>query len=533
MSLRRATAVMTFGTVLSRLTGVLRLAAIAAALGATRLADTYNLANTAPNIIYELVLGGVLTSVFVPVFVELLEKEGHEEAWRVGSAILNIAIVLLSAIALLGIVAAPFIASIYSSRVAGPEAATQHRVLTELLRFFIPQIVFYGIAAITSGLLNAHKRFAAPMYTPVLNNLAVTAVFIAFAIAYNATDLTTVTTGQILVMGIGTTTGVALMALAQLPFLRGLGRYQMTLSALHPSVRKLGRLSLFVVGYVVVNQIGYLIVQYLAVRQPGGYTAYTYAFIFFQLPHGLFAVSIITALLPGMSAEAVNERWDTFRARLSTGIRATMMLILPASVGYIILAEPIVRLLLEHGVFGNASTTLVSSVLQTFAIGLVPFSIFQLLLRAYYSLHDTKTPFLVNCVAVAVNIAINFPLFALLRTEGLTLGFDAAYVVGASALAFLLARRIGGLETSTLLAGAGRIAVATAGMALVVGGCAWLLDAYSPTDAVGLALIRVLAPVAAGAVAYVGLASALRVPELEVVRSTVSRRLRPGSNPPG
>lgn len=537
MSLRRATAVMTAGTVLSRATGLIRLGAIAAALGVTqdRLADTYNLANTAPNIIYELILGGVLTSVFVPVFVELLEKEGAEKAWRVASAIINLTVIGLTAIAALGIVCAPWLATFYSSRLSGPEAALQHRTLTFLLQLFLPQIIFYGLAAVTSGLLNAHKRFAAPMYTPVLNNLAVTTVFLTYAFVYGGTPFARIGTPQILLMGLGTTLGVVLMAVAQIPFLRGLGNFTFALSLKHPSVKRLARLSTYVIAYVITNQVGYLTVQYLANKQTGGFTAYTYAFMFFQLPHGLFAVSIITALLPGMSAEAVRERWDNYRSQLSIGIRTTFMLILPAAVGYIVLAEPIVRLLLKHGVTTEASTDLVARVLQVFAVGLVPFSIFQLLLRAFYALRDTKTPFFINCVSTAVNIAINFAFFAAFEVQGLAAGYALSYFVASGGAMFYLSRRIGGVDGARILASLVRILVAAAGMGAVVWFVAGSMGAFDSSGGVLANLFQVIVPVTAGVIAYAGFAFLVRVPELELVTGILKRRLGRGGTqqPPG
>jgi putative peptidoglycan lipid II flippase len=376
---------MSVGTVLSRLTGLLRLAAITAALGVAenRLADAYNYANTAPNIIYELVLGGILTSVFVPVFVELLEKEGRQRAWEVASAIINVSLVVLLAITAIGIVAAPALANFYAAPGTGVTEA-QRDVLTFLLRLFIPQIIFYGLAALIAGLLNAHRKFAAPMYTPVLNNLAVVAVFVAFHQAYPSIgSVEDVSTGQLWIIGGATTAGVALMAIAQIPFLRGLGRYRFTFSIAHPAVKKLARLSLFVIGYVVANQIGYLVVQYLARTDQGAYSAYIAAYTFFMLPHGLFAVSIITALLPSMSEHASNQRWDELRERLSVGIRTTSLLIFPAAVGYFVLGEPIVRFLLERGIMTAESTDLVAGVLRFFTLGLLPFSLFQLFLRAF------------------------------------------------------------------------------------------------------------------------------------------------------
>jgi putative peptidoglycan lipid II flippase len=524
--LARATALMTFGTVLSRLTGVIRLAAIAAALGVveSKLPDTYNLANTVPNIIYELVLGGVLTSVFVPVFVELLANEGRERAWSVASAILNVSLVVLTAITVLGILAAPFIARFYASGLEGDQARLQEEVLTFVLRLFLPQIIFYGLAAITAGLLNAHRHFGPPMYTPVLNNLAVIAVFVGFYNAYGAVTLQTITTTQILLIGVGTTLGVVLMAVAQLPFLRGLGAYRFSFSIKHPSVRKMARLSVFVIGYVITNQLGYLVVQWLANRVTGGYSAYVSAFTFFMLPHGLFAVSLITALLPEMSEHAVNQRWDDFRDRLSLGVRATALLILPAAVGYFILSEPIVTLLLKRGVITARSVELVSGVLRVFVVGLVPFSLFQLFLRAFYALHDTKTPFLINLGAVTVNTAVNVPLFLWLGVRGLAAGHAIAYSFGSILQGTRLRSRIGGLDGRRILASGARIAAAALGMGVAVLAALRLVGELVDTEAAGGAAAAVLVPVAVGLCVYGGLAVMLRVQELSFLRSVIIKR---------
>lgn len=534
MSLARATAVMTVGTVLSRITGLGRIVAITAALGITenKLTDVYNVANTAPNIIYELILGGILTSVFVPVFVELLEKEGRERAWEIGSAIINVALVVLVALAAIGIAAAPLIAKFYSSRYDGGDAARHAEVLTFLLRLFIPQIIFYGLAAMTAGLLNAHKRFGAPMYTPILNNLAVIAVFVGFYFAYSDENLSldSVSSKQLLIIGLGTTAGVALMAIAQLPFLRGLGRYRFTFSINHPSVRKLGRLSVFVIGYVIVNQIGFLVAQWLSYEQDGGYSAYVNAFMFFMLPHGLFAVSVITALLPSMSEHSVNNRTDEFRERLSVGVRATVLLILPAAVGFFVLGEPIVRLFLEHGRATPASTELVAGVLRFFILGLVPFSLFQLFLRAFYALQDTKTPFMINCGAVALNMAVNIPMFGWLGVKGLAAGHAIAYTFAVFLQGRVLSRRIGGLDGKRIADSALRIGVAAIGMGLIVWGTFELTVRLVGEASFLSQAIVVGVPVLAGVASYLALAQAAKVPELDYVRGLLGRRLRrPGA----
>src|SRR4051794_20098793 len=172
-SLGRSAVVMAIGTTLSRVTGLGRLVAMAYALGVTesRLADSYNIANTMPNVIYELILGGVLTSVFIPVLVEELRKRRDDDAWDSVSALVTTSIVVVVALSVVGVVAAPWIIRLFTFRLSGAERAEQQALATFFLRFFAPQIAFYGIAAIAGGLLNAHDRFAVPMFAPILNNV--------------------------------------------------------------------------------------------------------------------------------------------------------------------------------------------------------------------------------------------------------------------------------------------------------------------------------------------------------------------------
>ena len=174
---------MTAGTALSRVTGFLRLSAQVAAIGVTgsALADTYTTANTTPNILYELALGGILTSVFVPLFVDWMQQHGRGASWEVADRVLTLTLVVLSAIAVLGAIFAPQIIGLYNSLSEAPDQAAQLALGTFFLRWFMPQIVFYGIGAVAGGLLNANRRFAAPMFTPVLNNLIVIATFGVYA----------------------------------------------------------------------------------------------------------------------------------------------------------------------------------------------------------------------------------------------------------------------------------------------------------------------------------------------------------------
>ena len=530
----RSTAVMAVGTTLSRITGFLRIAAMAYAFGVaeSRLPDAYNVANNLPNIVYELVLGGVLTSVLVPVFVERLSGRGKEDAWDAGHAVMTVAFVLLGALTVVGIVAAPWIVKLYTFRVPGAERVEAQQVATFFLRFFIPQIALYGLGAVATGLLNAHRRFAAPMFAPILNNVVVIASFLVFA-AMPLPDPSSppspvnVSLAQKLVLAIGTTAGVAAMTFALWPSLRRTGfRTRWRLAWRHEAVRKLLRLSGWVIGYVVLNQVGLLVVIVLAGAVEGGVTAYQAAFIFFQLPYAIFSVSIMTALLPRLSENWARGDTAAFRSSLARGIRASAFVVLPAAAGYVVLARPIVRLLLEHGVTGAGSTDLVAGVLVYFALGLFSFSAFLLFLRAFYAMQDTRTPTLINVAAVAVNIAVDIALFPVLEVRGLALGHAVAYTFAAAVAAVALRRRLGGLEGSEVVRGIAKVIVCAVATAAAAFGLARLSASALGTETLLDQLVQVGGAVAGGIVVFLASAAVLRIEELGFVRTVLLGRFR-------
>jgi putative peptidoglycan lipid II flippase len=527
----RHSAVMSVGTALSRLTGFLRVAAMAFALGVTesRLADAYNVANTTPNIIYELALGGILSSVFVPVFVEWLQTKGREQAWNSARAVMTFALVFLTAVMVLGIVGSSLIIRLYTIDVTGPGAEAERAFASFALRWFMPQIVFYGIGAVATGLLNAHRRFAWPMFAPILNNLIVTGTFFWFALAPGPTTPApdTITTFQRYLLVLGTTAGVVGMTAALWPALRRLGfRFRWRLDLKDPGLRRIARLAGWALAYVVVNQLGYLVVIVLAAPVQGGYTAYTSAFIFFQLPHAIFAVSIMTALLPSLSSRWAARDRDGFRKLLTQGIRGTAFIVVPAAFGYLALATPVVRLLLEHGVMGSQSTELVAGVLTVFSLGLFSFSSFQMMLRAFYAMQDTRTPALINVVAVALNTAVNVLYFRYLKVEGLALGHATAYTFAAIASVTILSRRLGGLEWRALGRALAQILVA----GLATGAAAWgvsrLVAGAMGSASLGPQLLEVGAGLVAGVSAFLILAWAFRLEELEYLKRLVPGRWR-------
>ncbi|MEX2202512.1 MAG: murein biosynthesis integral membrane protein MurJ [Actinomycetota bacterium] len=528
----RNTTVMTLGTTLSRATGFLRLAAMAYAIGVTesRLPDAYNIANVTPNILYELALGGILTAVVVPVVVEWLQERGRDEAWEVVRRLFTLAIVVLSALTVLGIVFAPLIVDLYTSGVPGQDQAIVREYATFFLRWFMPQIVFYGVGAVAIGLLQAHRRFAAPMFAPILNNAIVIATFLVFAAMPDPSSAEALaTTAQTYVLAIGTTAGIAAMTVALWPALRATGfRFSWRMGWRHEAVTRIARLATWVVAYVAANQAALLVVIVLAGRIEGGYAAYAAAFILFQLPHAIFAVSIFTALLPAMSGRWADGDIDGFRRLLSQGIRATAAIVIPAALGYLVLARPIVRLLLEHGVTTPSSGDLVSDVLIAFALGLFPFSAFQLLLRAYYAMQNTRTPALVNLVAVTINIAADLVLFFGfdLGIQGLALGHAISYAFGSVVLLLLIRLRLGGIDGARVLGTIGRTllaGVATAATAWLV--ARWLGSTIG-TATLAEQSIQVFSAIAAGLAAFVAASTVLRIEEVHAVRRHLVARWR-------
>jgi putative peptidoglycan lipid II flippase len=531
---RRSAVVMSGGTFLSRATGLLRVAAMAAALGATPLSDTYNIANTTPNIVYELVLGGILTSVFVPVLVEWAKTHGTEAMWEAGSRFLTLVLVVLSVVTIVGILFAPAIMRFYLSGHSGDaDYADQLSLGTYFLRWFLPQIVFYGLGAVAAGLLTANRRFAAQMYAPILNNVAVIITMLAFIWVrpFTRMPIAAVSSEQRLLLAAGTTLGVVAMTAALWPSLRRLGfRWRMRFDWRHETTRRLVRLARWVVVYVAANQVAYfLIIRFTGrLNQSGAYTTYSYAFIFFSLPHAIVAVSIFTALLPGLAGRWTDRDLPGVRELYSRGMRDTLVVMIPATAGYLVLAGPIVALVASYGAMGIQDTDLLARTLAAFAVGLPFFSAFQLLTRTYYATHDSRTPALTNIVVAVVNLALDLWLaFVLdLGVPGLALGYAASYVAGTAILWVLLARRLDGADSRRI----GLTVARTIGAAACTAAAAWaasatvaaLVDVERPA----MRLVQVVAGVAAGVLAFAAGALIFRIEEADEVRRALTTRFR-------
>lgn len=520
--LLQSSAVIGVGTALSRLTGFLRVAAVLYALGVTTVGGVYGYSNEIPNMVYELLLGGVLTATLVPQFVRHFQRSDDDAV----SAVFTVAMLAVLAVTVIGIVLAPYIVDLYTLRVSGPGKAQQQELATSFLRCFMPQMVFYGLTALATAMLQARQRFFAAAFAPILNNLVVISIFVALPRLSSGpitVDAVSDDPFLLLFIGLGTTAGIAAMALALLPALR---RARIHLRFLpswrHAAVRTMVRLSGWTVGYVIANQVALFVVLVLANEERGGAIVYLSAYAFFQLPHGLFSVSITSAVAPELAAAGARADPPALRHRFSRALRLMLTVIIPAAAVYVALARPIVVALLQRGAFDAADAALVADTLVAFAIGLPFFSTYLFALRAFYSLEDTKTPFLLNCGENAVNIGLALALFSWLGIPGLALAFSGAYVVATGTTLYVLSRRIGGLSGRGIETSAAKVLAVSA----AAGGTAWFVARVIGWDTTAAAILTVVLGLGAAAIITVGGLRVLKVEEYTELAAILGPRLR-------
>jgi putative peptidoglycan lipid II flippase len=524
---------MALGTVASRGTGFLRTAVIASVLGVEAVATAYNVANTAPNIVYELLLGGVLTSIVVPLLVRAA-KEDEDGGQAYAQRLLTLVVIVLGGASLLLVAGAPLLIDLYTSDL-DPES---RELAIVFARFFLPQVLFYGAGAVLGAVLNTRNRYAAPMWAPVLNNLVVIATGLTFLVLRGSGELTpgSLTTGQVALLGIGTTLGIVAQTVALIPSLRAAGfslRLRRDLRGV--GLSKVGSLAKWVLLYVVANQAAYLVVVRLSstdelVDLGRGYPSYVYAFLLWQLPHAIIAVSVITALLPRMSRAAADERTDDLRATLNRGLRLTISVLVPAAAAFLVLGRELATLVFARGQIAPDEARFIGLLLGVFAIGLIPFSTYQLQLRAFYALQDTRTPTLINLGVNATLVGVGVTLYTVLPPElkvaGLAAGHATSFLGGLVLCSFVLSRRIGGLDVGRVVQTAVRCLVAVllpALLALGVAAACGRLIGDGPLGA-GAALVLGGAVLVGG---YLLLTRRLRVQEVDEVVGPVLRRLRP------
>lgn len=465
---------MAVGTGASRVTGLLRTVALAWALGVTPLADAYNSANTTPNILFQLALGGVLGSALVPTLVRQGEGEDRRSA---AGAILGVAIVLGLVASVVMAVGAPLIIRLLTFGARGRADYGEFVAVGETwMRLFAAQILGYAVSAVAVGILGSRRRLALGAVAPVLTNVITIAAAIAFGLRSGAPGRPAdnpLTPGQaagadVWLLGVGTTVGVLAMAAVQVwGAFRSEPGLRVRFSLRHPAIRALRRLAGWVLLYVAANQVGLAIVLSLASSVPGGQSAYFWAFGIMQLPHAVVAVSLLSAVFPLMAKAASEGRDPTDDA--APAVRTGALLLLPAAVGLGFVARPLGVLLV-----GADGAGLVAGALRGFAVSLVFFSAYQLLTRVAYAFEDTRTP---AFVSIAVNVvdpavgALSIVLFddPVARLTGLGLGHAASYLTGCVVLVTLLVRA-GRLRLGRLRHPALRWAlVATLAMAAVLG----------------------------------------------------------------
>ena len=516
-SLASSSRAMAFGTIASRGTGFLRTAVIASAIGEAGVGNAYGVANTVPNALYDLLLGGILSAVIVPLLVQAAHDDGDEgEAYA--QRLLTIVTVVLTGVAILAVVLAPVIISAYA-HYARP---AQRELAVTFARFFLPQLLFYGIGATFGAILNVHGSFAAPMWAPVLNNVVVIGAGITFDVITHTTPHPGyLSHTQILVLSIGTTAGVILQTFALVPSLRQVGfRLKARWDWRHAGLRQAGPFAGWMLGYVITNQVGYLVVVALSEsvgKGQGVYAIYSNAYILFSLPYAVVAVSVITALFPGMSRSAAAGDEPAVAHSLARGLSVSAVVLVPATVLLIVLGPSIAIAVFDHGHTTPHNAHQTGVVLVAFGIGLLPFCAFQMQLRAWLAVRDSRTPMLINVAATAVNLIVDVILYITLPTRdkafGLALGYSASYVLGAAIFTIMLRRRIVATEPTHVIRTHVRLIVAGLIAAVPAELITRLIGSGTESRPLG-ALADIAATAIAGIVVFVLVARRLRVHEV-------------------
>ncbi|PRY60666.1 murein biosynthesis integral membrane protein MurJ [Glycomyces artemisiae] len=537
----RSSLLMGAGSLVSRITGFGRTVVISAAIGAGLLGNSYTTAQYFPQMIYELVLGGVFASIIMPLFVKA-HKNDPDGGDAFAQRLLTLAALVLGAAALVVTLCAPLIAR----AMAEP---SQYDLVTEFSYLMLPALLLYGLFAVLSGVLNSREHFGAPMWVPIINNLVVITVGAVFFLVFTRDAVPgpggelfatadQVTNGMILLLGGGTTAGVLIQVLCLAPALRKAGfrwRLRFDFSAL--PLRDIRRMAAWTLLFVVANQLAVMAVIKVANAASGnaaddqfvpGTTVYNNAYLMMMMAHGIVAVSVITALMPRMTRAADDRRWSELTEHLSSGIRLASFLLVPIAAAFIALHEPIALAIFQWGAYDHTMAVATGQALLMVGVVLMPFSVSQLQIYAFYAQTDTKTVGLFNLPVIAIRIGGYLLAFALLPLEWVVVGLLAAngvsYLVSLLLSMSLLRKRVGLLGMRKTLNGL----VRTGAAALIAGGAAyagWLawpdvsgskLGQLGASIVLGIALLGV----------YLAACLVFRVTEMASLQATVRARLR-------
>ncbi len=517
-----AASIIAMGNVASRILGLARESVIAYLFGATGNVSAFRVASTLVQQLYDFLVGGMASGALVPVFSDFAARENREDLWRVASIVLNtLALVLALAVLVLEFFA-PQLVLIYG---AGYDPSLQESIVA-MIRLALPAVFFLGLSGIITGLLYALKRFTYPAFTAAIFNASIVAVALALSTVWGIASLV-----------VGIVIGAALQVALQLPGLRDL-HYHFAIDFRHPALRRIVRLYVPVVGGLAISQVAVAIDRYLVSFTGEHSLAWMQnATALIQFPLGLVATAIAVAILPTLSQESTvaseqitvnSQQFPTpklqapisnFQSTLSFGIQLVLLLILPATVGLLVLAQPIVALLFERGAFTPSDTYWTALALQFYLIGLPFAAIDQPLVFAFYARKNTLAPNLVQFAAVGIYLIVALALIQPMGMLGLVTANSAMWLGHALIMLLLTQKRLGGFGRQRMLATTGKIVFASAAMGLI---------AFGVELAMPIAWLKVVIPALVGAIVYAGLLWLLRVREAERIGQMVWSRVRKG-----
>ena len=523
-SSRNAT-IMAAGTTLSRASGFARILAVAWVLGQARLADAYNLANTVPNTIYDLLLGGVLSATLLPVLMDALSRRAADkdkDGETVPAVVGFLTVILLAATGIFWL-AAPEIIRFFVLRATGSDVPGYRDLATTWLRYFTPQLFFIGLTTITTALLNARRRFAAVAFSPVLANIVTIAALVVadHLVGHPSVNAYRADSAAIAVVGIGTTAGYVVQLLAQFP---ALVRAKIPLRPVwrprHPALAKIGRLSSWTIGAVVANQVSFVLVSVLANSRTGNVSAFIYAYTFMQLPYAVVAVSIAYAVAPDLAELWALGDKEGFANRVSYAMRVTLLLLLPGGVGYALLARPAMVLALAHGHLAASPAGLTGSTLSIFALGLPGFSAYLLLMRAFQSKQDTRSMFWLYVGENALTVVAALALYPSFGVRGLAAAWIGPYTL---TLPFAW-RRL--RKSAPIVSSPSWLVYVAVSAGFMAAGVAALLQVVPTERSIVLSALRLVLVIGAGAGLFSLAAWFLGISELKLLSSRYRALLR-------
>jgi putative peptidoglycan lipid II flippase len=465
--LARSTGSMALGTLLSRVTGFLRTFVFVIALGTTSLANAYNNANTIPNAVYDVMIGGVLTSVVVPLLIKAA-KDHRDGGEAYNQRMFTLTVLALGGVTIVATVAASLLVDLYAASITG----TEHQLMVVFAYFFIPQIFFYGLSSLIGAILNTRNSFAAPMWTPIINNVVVIVVGLLFVVMVGLNKSAgNVSTSGIVLLGVGTTLGIIIQTVALIPAMRKVGfRWRPRFDFRRAELREIGRMAIWMFGYVISTQITFIVTTNVANSASrhvadAGVSAYNYSYALFLLPYAIIGVSVTTALLPRMSKNAAEGRFQQVSDDFSYSIRLSSVVLVPAALLLAVLGPALCEVLFAHGSTTTPGARYIGEAFGAFSIGLLPFVIFQLLLRVFYALHDSRTPAIIGFLTTIATVAGNLVVLFILPPGQVVIGMAFVYgltSIFSAAIAWrLLTRQVGGLDGRLVTRSLVRMHVAT------------------------------------------------------------------------